>query len=155
MDDPPAFRETLKDQSEDSADFVLFALQMPMTQNQGGVGPEKTKFQLGKIQRAHGATTRIILFVTCHHGVPAAKNAVASGKSEIGGMPVALKKCVDVAAIPSFFLGVEDGSNVAASSLGAARHRVAAVTEYRGPSSRPSSVVPVCRLRELGIYSTW
>lgn len=119
MDDPPAFRETLKDQSENSADFVLFALQMPMTQNQGGVGPEKTKFQLGKIERAHSAATRVILFVTCHHGVPAAKNAVASGKSEIGGMPVALKKCVDVATIPGFFLGVEDSPNGAAISLAA------------------------------------
>src|ERR1700731_3280134 len=92
---------------------------MPMTQNQGGIAPEKTKFQVRKIQSAHGATPWVILFVTRHHGVPAAKNAVASGKSEIGGMPVALKKCVDVAAIPGFFLGVEDGSNGAAASLAA------------------------------------
>src|ERR1700722_19891727 len=92
---------------------------MPVSQHQGGIGPEKTKFQVGKIERAHSATTWVILFVTRHHGVPAAKNAVASGKSEIGGMPVAFKKCVDVAAIPGFFLGIEDNSNGSAISLAA------------------------------------
>lgn len=119
VDDAPALGEPLKDQSEDSADFVLFALQMPMTQNQGGIGPEKTKFQLGKIERAHSAAPRVILFVTRHHRVPAAENTVASGKSEIGGMPVAFEKCVDVAAIPGFLLGREDSSNGVAISLAA------------------------------------
>src|ERR1700675_4909533 len=92
---------------------------MASPQGQSGVGAEKAKFQLGKIERAHSAATRVILFVTRHHCIPAAENAVASGKSEIGGMPVAFKKCVDVAAIPGFLLGREDSSNGAAISLAA------------------------------------
>src|ERR1700692_2475442 len=92
---------------------------MPVSQHQGGIRPEKTKFQIGKIERAHSAATRVILFVTRHHCIPAAENAVASGKSEIRGMPVAFKKCVDVAAIPGFLLGREDSPNGAAISLAA------------------------------------
>src|ERR1700722_11577403 len=92
---------------------------MPVSQHQGGVCTEKTEFQVGKIERAHSAAIRIVFFVSRHHGVPAAENAVASRKSEVWGMPVAFKKCLDVTAIPSFFLGVEDSSNGAAISLAA------------------------------------
>src|ERR1700675_1169145 len=90
---------------------------MASPQGQSGVGAEKAKFQVGKIERAHSAATRVIFFVTRHHGVPAAENAVASGKSEIGGMPVALKECVDVAAIPCFLLDREHSSNGVAIRL--------------------------------------
>src|ERR1700730_6130368 len=90
---------------------------MPVAQDQGGLGIQKAKFQVGKIERAHRAAIRIIFFVTREDGVPAPGNAVASGKSEVWGMPVAGEKCVNVTAIPSLLLGVENGANGAASGL--------------------------------------
>src|ERR1700682_4017103 len=90
---------------------------MPVAQDQGGVGTQEAKFQVGKIERAHSATIRVIFFVTCKHGGAAPGNAIASGKSEVGGVPVAGEKCVNVTAIPGFLLGVEDGANGAAINL--------------------------------------
>src|ERR1700719_4213759 len=84
---------------------------MPVAQDQGGVGAQEAKFQVGKIERAHGAAIGVIFFVAREDGVPAAGNAVASRKCKIGGMPVAGEECVDIAAIPSLLLGVEDGAN--------------------------------------------
>src|ERR1700676_3248014 len=90
---------------------------MPVAQDQGGIGTQEAKFEVGKIEHAHSAAIGVIFFVTCQHGVPAPGNAIASGKSEIGGMPVAGEKCANVTAIPGFLLGVEDSANGAAISL--------------------------------------
>src|ERR1700732_2065667 len=90
---------------------------MPVAQDQGSIGTQEAKFQVGKIERAHSAAIGVIFFVTRQHGIPASGNAIASGKSEFGGVPVAGEKCVDVAAIPGFLLGVENSANGAAISL--------------------------------------
>ena len=117
VDNAPAFREALKDQGEDSAKLILFALQTPVAQDQSGIRTQEAKFEVGKIERAHRAAIRVIFFVTREDGAPSPGDAVASGKSEIGGMPIAGEKGVDVAAIPSFLLGGEDGVNGGAISL--------------------------------------
>src|ERR1700674_2530971 len=84
---------------------------MPVAQDKDGVVTQEAKFKVGKIERPHGAAIGVIFFVTREDGVPAAGNAVASRKCEIGGMPVAGEEYVDVAAIPGLLLGVEDGAN--------------------------------------------
>src|ERR1700680_3109944 len=90
---------------------------MPVAQDQGGIGTQEAKFQVGKIQCAHSAAIRIIFFVTGEYCIPAPGNAAVSGKSEVWGMPVAGEKCVNVTAIPSLLLGVENGANGAAIGL--------------------------------------
>jgi hypothetical protein len=90
---------------------------MPVAQHQSGVRAQKVKFQVGKIKRAHSPAIRITFFVTRENGIPATGCAVASGKSEIRGMPVAGEKCVNVAAIPGFLLSFEDRLNGSGMSL--------------------------------------
>src|ERR1700733_11064870 len=90
---------------------------MPMAEDQCGVGAQEAKFHVRKIECAHRAAIRVIFFVTRENGVPATRNAIGSGKGEIGGMPITSEKCINVAAIPGFLLRIEHGTNGAAISL--------------------------------------
>lgn len=109
VDDAPTIGKTLPDEGEYSAEVALFALQVPVAQNQHGVRTQKTKFQVGKIELAHGGAVWISFLVTSKHAFPPARDTVASGKSELRRMPIAGEKCIDVAAVPSVLLRGENG----------------------------------------------
>src|SRR5450631_634505 len=80
VDDSPALREPLPNQGEHAPDVTLGARQMPVPQNQGGIGPEKPILECGELQLAHALPVGIALFVPRSHRLPPAGNSAGSGK---------------------------------------------------------------------------
>src|SRR6266481_9982838 len=104
VNNPPAFRNALEHEREHATDVALRARQMPMAQHQRGVRAQKTKFESGEIQMAHGRAIRIIFLVARQNRVPAARDSASSGKGQFRRMPVSFEKRVDVAPVPRALL---------------------------------------------------
>src|SRR5215472_3001525 len=144
VDDLPAVGELLPDEGEHAAGVASgFALQMPLAQNQRGVGYQKPYLQFGKLQLAHGVSVRIVFPVTCDHAVPAARDTVASRKSQFPRMPIACQKGFHIAAVPGSLLrfqyGVDGGAVCLARVRGFREQRPLARHKTNGEQRYPSN----------------
>src|SRR6266852_2760878 len=126
VNNPPAFRKALENERKDATDVALRARQMPMAQHQRGVRAQKTEFESGEIQMAHGRAIRIIFLVARQDRVPAARDSASSGKGQVRRVPVAFKKRIDVAPVPGALLRLQnlcDGRAIALALIGGAEFR--------------------------------
>ena len=103
--------EGAKEQSEFSVWPIVFTLQTPTARGDGASSAEKRDFHLGKSQCSHFFATVVFFGITIAHGLPAARDFVSRNKGCLRRTCVSFHKAVDVAAIPSRHLGIEDGAN--------------------------------------------
>src|ERR1700752_3980844 len=69
---------------------------------------QKMEFEAGKIELTHGRAVGIVFLVAREHAIPSTPNPAASGKCQIGRMPVAFQKRVHIALIPVVLLGFKN-----------------------------------------------
>jgi len=77
---------------------------MPCAENHGGIRAERAHFQARKQQLTHALPVRIVLLIPFEETVISPNNALAPGKGEIRGVPVALKEGPQIATVPGILL---------------------------------------------------
>ncbi len=90
---------------------------MPAAQHQRRIRPEEPELQTGEIELTHRCPIRIVFPVASQNAIPSPRNPAASGKRQFRRMPVALKKGIHVALIPSLLLRIEDFGDRGAITL--------------------------------------
>src|SRR5579864_570846 len=108
VNNAPALRKSLPNQTEHSADVALRAREMPVSEHQRRILAQKTKFKIGEIEPAHRGAIRIVFLVPRSNAVPPARNPAASRKRQLRRMPVALEEGIHVSFIPSLLLRIEN-----------------------------------------------
>src|SRR6266849_2011664 len=94
VNDLPSVREALPNQGKHSSEVIVLPLQMPASQDERCLRPQKPELQFRKIQLSHRAPVGIVLLVSCQHAIPAARYAAAPGKRQLRRTPISHQKRV-------------------------------------------------------------
>src|SRR5712692_5880065 len=111
VNDLPSIREALPNQGKHSSEVIVLPLQMPASQDERCLRPQKPELQFRKIQLSHRAPVGIVLLVSCQHAIPAARYVAAPGKRQLRRTPISHQKRVHIAAVPRGLLCAQNCAN--------------------------------------------
>jgi hypothetical protein len=80
VDDLPALLCVTQNQRESSVRLVVGPPQLPATQDQGSIVPQRCDFQVGKSQGAHLLAGVIVLLITVEDWLPATSDVVSGNE---------------------------------------------------------------------------
>src|SRR5713226_3595916 len=110
MNDFPSIGEALPHQRKHSSGFIFLPLQVPSSEDERRVRPQKPKLQFRKIQLPHRSFVGIVLLVSPQDAIPTACYSATPGKCQLRRMPISHQKGVHIAAVPRGLLGAENGT---------------------------------------------
>src|SRR5712692_338905 len=111
MNDFPSIGEALPHQRKHSSGFIFLPLQVPSSEDERRVRPQKPKLQFRKIQLPHRSFVWIVPLVSCLDAIPTACYSATPGKRQLRRMPITHQKGVHVAAVPRGLLDAENGTD--------------------------------------------